>query len=300
MLPSSLSKQQKYLFVIALLFIVLWSALFIQLENSLAKLQEFGAFFFLGIGGAITANSTGAGGGVVFVPSFNALGMAIDEVVATSFAIQCFGMTVGSISWLIFFNRDSSQKIERVNLLYQALACSIPMSIAGIYCVQYLSLLPVTSINTIFSVFSLVFGIVVLYHCVYLGKRSTHRGVKQLTKLELLLIAISSFIGGIITAWISVGVGEILAVILLLRGFSVMFSVAAGVIVSSLSVLSGIPYFINEQLINLEVLLFAAPGAIIGALVARFIAQALGPQKLKLFLGSWILFVGVIGLIDFI
>ncbi|WNC68996.1 sulfite exporter TauE/SafE family protein [Thalassotalea nanhaiensis] len=277
--------------------VAFWAVLLWNQTNPLQLVSDFLGFFFLGIGGAITANSTGAGGGVVFVPSFNALGMAIDEVIATSFAIQCFGMTVGSISWLIFFNGDSKQKIERVNLLYQTLACSVPMSIAGIWLVQYFHLLPVTSINTIFSVFSLIFGIVVLYHCVYLGKRSTHRGVKQLTKPELLLIAVTSFIGGIITAWISVGIGEILAVILLLRGFSVMFSVAAGVVVSSISVLSGIPYFISEQLINLDVLLFAAPGAMVGALVARFIAQALGPQKLKLFLGSWILFVGLAGLL---
>ncbi|WOH36913.1 sulfite exporter TauE/SafE family protein [Thalassotalea fonticola] len=300
MLPSSFSKQQKYLLILALLFIVLWSALFIQSENPFAKLQEFGAFFLLGIGGAITANSTGAGGGVVFVPSFDALGMAIEQVIATSFAIQCFGMTVGSISWLIFFNSHDKQKIERVNLLYQALACSVPFSILGIVCVQYMPIIPIASIDLIFSIFSLVFGLIVLYHCVYLGKRSTHRGVTLLTNKEKALIAITSILGGIITGWISVGVGEILAVILLLRGFSVMFSVAAGVIVTATTVVAGISYFIQAQLIHLDVLMFAAPGAIIGAFVARFIAQALGAKRLKLFLGSWILFVGLVGLLDFI
>lgn len=290
-------KYRRATILATLSLVAFWAVLLWNQTNPLQLVSEFFGFFFLGIGGAIAANSTGAGGGIVFVPSFNAIGMAIDEVIATSFAIQCFGMTVGSISWLMFFNGDSNQKIERVNLLYQALACSVPMSIAGIFLVQYFHLLPVTSIHTIFSVFSLVFGFVVLYHCVYLGKRSTHRGVKQLTKRELLLIAVASFVGGIITAWISVGVGEILAVILLLRGFSVMFSVAAGVVVSSLSVLFGIPYFISEQLINLDVLLFAAPGAMLGAFVARFIAQALGPKKLKLFLGCWILLVGLAGLL---
>ncbi|WP_082897188.1 sulfite exporter TauE/SafE family protein [Thalassotalea crassostreae] len=222
--------------------------------------------------------------------------MQIDAVIATSFAIQCFGMFVGSLSWLMFFNGDNEQKIERVNLLYQTLVCSLPFSILGILLVQYLPIVPIASIHLIFSVFSFIFGLIVIYHCVYLGKRSTHRGVTQLSKSEILLIAVVSFIGGIITGWISVGVGEILAVVLLLRGFSVMFSVAAGVIVSALSVMSGIAYFINESLININVLLFAAPGAIIGALLARYIALWLGPQKLKLFLGSWILLVGLLGI----
>ncbi|OUS28589.1 hypothetical protein A9Q98_07550 [Thalassotalea sp. 42_200_T64] len=206
--------------------------------------------------------------------------MKVDEVIATSFAIQCFGMTVGSISWLLFFNGQSEQKIERINLLYQALTCSIPFSIIGIYTVQYLPVYPIASINLIFSMFSLVFG-VVLYRSVYLEKRSTDRGVKLLNKAEISLIAVTSLIGGVITAWISVGIGEILAVVLLLRGFSVMFSVAAGVIASSVSVISGIPYFIHESLINTDVLLFAAPGAIIGALLARYVALTLGAKKLK-------------------
>ncbi|KGJ89829.1 sulfite exporter TauE/SafE family protein [Thalassotalea sp. ND16A] len=289
-----IERQKIFWLVLAVCIVGTWCVY--QTDAPLLALQEYGAFFFLGVGGAITANSTGAGGGVVFVPFFDALGMNIDEVIATSFAIQCFGMTVGSISWLLFFNGKSEQKIERVNLLYQALACSIPFSIFGIYTVQYLPVHPIASINLIFSIFSLVFGVVVLYHCVYLGKRSTHRGVMLLNKAETLFIAITSLIGGVITAWISVGIGEILAVVLLLRGFSVMFSVAAGVIASSISVIAGIPYFINESLINTDVLLFAAPGAIIGALLARYVALALGAKKLKFFLGSWILLVGIAGL----
>ena len=98
---------------------------------------------------------------------------------------------------------------------------------------------------------------------------------------------------------LSVGVGEILAVILLLRGFSVMFSVAAGVMVSACTVLAGVPFFIYHQLISFDVLIYAAPGALIGGLVARHIAQALGAKKLKLFLGGWILLVGLIGVFEF-
>lgn len=281
-----------------LLLIVLsaiWASLISNNLNPLQIMSEYFGFFFLGIAGAIAANSTGAGGGVVFVPSFQALGMAMPQVIATSFAIQCFGMTMGSLSWLAFFNSDASQRIEKPGLLYDALKYSAPFSILGVFLVQYGGVLPTTSIHAIFSVFSLVFGLVVLFHCFYLGTRSNHRGITALTKFEALLIAVGSFFGGIITAWISVGVGEILAIILLLRGFSVMFSVAAGVIVSALTVLAGVPFYLEQEIIVSEVLLFAAPGAIVGGFIARYIAQALGAKKLKFFLGAWILFVGILG-----
>ncbi|MBX2849776.1 MAG: TSUP family transporter, partial [Acidiferrobacterales bacterium] len=56
-------------------------------------------FFILALFGAIVANATGAGGGVVFVPAFSILGIADQSIIATSFAIQCFGMTAGMIAW---------------------------------------------------------------------------------------------------------------------------------------------------------------------------------------------------------
>ena len=155
-------KYKSPLVILVVLVVCLFALLILAQPNSLQLISDYFGFFFLGIAGAIAANSTGAGGGVVFVPSFDALGMQIESVIATSFAIQCFGMTVGSLSWLLFFNSDDKQKIERVNLLYQALACSVPFSIAGIFAVQYIPIIPIASIELIFSLFSLIFGLIVL------------------------------------------------------------------------------------------------------------------------------------------
>ncbi|MDG1732184.1 MAG: sulfite exporter TauE/SafE family protein [Thalassotalea sp.] len=299
LIPTITSPTNRKGLLIAALFLTVWLACFFAQVAPVQSITDFGGFLFLGIAGAIAANSTGAGGGVVFVPSFQALGMDVEHIIATSFAIQCFGMTMGSFSWLKFFQSHDQQKIEKVNLFYSTLGVSIPFSLIGLCLVQYADWQPISSINNMFSLFSLVFGVIVLLHCFYVATKSSHRGVVQLTKAEMLLIALSSLIGGIITAWISVGVGEILAVILLLRGFSVMFSVAAGVMVSACTVLAGVPFFIYHQLISFDVLIYAAPGALIGGLVARHIAQALGAKKLKLFLGGWILLVGLIGVFEF-
>ena len=63
-------------------------------------LKNYYHFLILGLIGAIVANSTGAGGGIVFIPAFTALGVSGLSALGTSLAIQCFGMTAGALSWL--------------------------------------------------------------------------------------------------------------------------------------------------------------------------------------------------------
>ena len=67
-----------------------------------------GSLWFLpavGLVGAIIANTSGTGGGVVFVPVFNALrefdvmALAPLQVVGVSMAIQSFGMSMGALRW---------------------------------------------------------------------------------------------------------------------------------------------------------------------------------------------------------
>ncbi|WP_158009929.1 hypothetical protein [Thalassotalea crassostreae] len=65
------------LLVVFTLLLIFSIAIFMQ-PNPIELISDYVGFFFLGIAGAIAANSTGAGGGVVFVPSFDALGMQID------------------------------------------------------------------------------------------------------------------------------------------------------------------------------------------------------------------------------
>ncbi|TKB43112.1 sulfite exporter TauE/SafE family protein [Thalassotalea mangrovi] len=293
--------------MIAFALLGIWLYCLQNFANPFDTIKEYFGFLFLGIGGAIAANSTGAGGGIVFVPSFTAMGMNIDQVIATSVAIQCFGMSVGSFTWLYWFSRKpkicaagavTATVPESLSLILSALLVCVPPSITGMWLVQYLPFPPVGDVNLIFSIFSLLFGVLVLAQVATIGDKVNH--VEQsFSKANIALLVFASFIGGIITAWISVGVGEIIAVVLLLLGFSVMYSVAVGVMVSAITVIAGVADFALQGHIVTEVLLFAAPGAMIGGFIARFIAQALGGMRLKIFLGSWILLVGIAGVWPF-
>ena len=42
-----------------------------------------------------------------------------------------------------------------------------------------------------------------------------------------------------------------------------------------------------------EVVLFAAPGAIVGAVIARYLVLWLGARRLKLLFGTWLLVIGI-------
>ena len=94
-----------------------YAAIWIVKEPNVAAVMELWFFAPIGVFGAIIANATGTGGGVVFVPAFNAIGggaiqlqmdiaelirITPDNTVGMSFVIQCFGMSIGTLVWLFF------------------------------------------------------------------------------------------------------------------------------------------------------------------------------------------------------
>lgn len=248
-------------------------------------------FVVLGMIGAVFANSTGAGGGVVFIPMFAELGLSEAQAVATSFGIQCFGMTAGAITWIKYhssdrqFNRQSWQNFAPIIGL-----CSL-FSILGIWQNYGFDLTAPAALNTIFSSFSLLLGLSLLV-TIYLSKRGATR--HQLGRLDILMLPFIAFIGGIITAWLSVGVGELVAFYLILRRFDATMAVAAAVVVSAISVWSATPHHLQaDSTIQWQVLAFAGPGAILGGIAARSIVSKLSARRLKIFFAIWLLIIGL-------
>ena len=96
----------------------------------------------------------------------------------------------------------------------------------------------------------------------------------------------------------SIGVGEILAIYLLALRFRVNFAVAVAVCVTSITVITGVPFYFGKSVIVLEVVVFAAPGALIGGTFAKRLAIYLGARRLKLGMAGWILLTAVIHLIS--
>ena len=259
--------------------------------DPLLLFSRYWHFFLLGLAGAVAANSTGAGGGIVFIPAFTALGVDGIEALGTSIAIQCFGMTAGSISWLYSIHRGEHGGKQVVSLTHRLLLFSGISAVAGMLCGQYLLPVPAIPVIIIFKYFSILFGLILLFVTL---KINPHKHTRyHVHPPDILPLIATCFAGGVITSWISVGAGEWVALLLFFLGYPTMISVCIAVCISSLTVLGGISYhlFITNS-ISWNILLFAAPGALIGGSIARYLAERLGPTRLKIFFSTWILATG--------
>lgn len=275
--------------------VAFWLALIVSFDIPNIWFHDYGLFTLLGVAGAIFANATGAGGGVVFVPFFNHLGFSSEQIVATSFAIQCCGMTAGALTW--FFVYQNSRKHEKSwKPLLPVVIWVTPMSVLTILVAQYQGIHAPASLTISFSVFSLILALAVF---ATLGRsKATHHIIREkLDNIDRCSLVLIGIFGGLITKWLSVGVGELLAVYLILRGYNVTLSIAAAVIVSAFSVWSAIGFHLVEtQGVYFQVVLFAGLGAILGGLIAKFVVLAFSPMRLKIFFATWILLLGFSGL----
>jgi uncharacterized protein len=281
---------------IALVSVLAVSALLPALHSLwlAADLSSNGIFLGLGVLGAVFANSTGAGGGVVFIPAFAQLGFTEAQAVATSFGIQCFGMTAGALTWSRYYRREKAHCGYWQPFLPTVALCSLA-SAFGLWAVFSMDLAAPAAVGPLFATFSLLLGVAILVTVLLRGSSQLR---SKLLPIDLIALPVIGFFGGVVTAWLSVGVGEFIAFYLILRRYDVTLSVAAAVVVSAISVWSAAPeQLLFGQQANWQVLAYAGPAAVLGGLIARRLVLKLGAHRLKLFFGSWLL---VIGLAEFI
>ncbi|MBU2894264.1 sulfite exporter TauE/SafE family protein [Colwellia sp. D2M02] len=272
-------------------FVLCWALLLACAPHDISALLDYVGFSFLGLTGALFANSTGAGGGVVFIPMFNQLNFTDAQAIATSFAIQCFGMTAGAVTWWHHY------KVEKTELrLWQGFKRIIAVvsiaAVVGLSSVFYFSLPSPSSLHYSFSWFSLLLGLFIVA-TIYLIKPRKEQSQLQVFDY-VFMIAIGLF-GGAITAWLSVGVGEVLAIYLILRRFDISMAVASAVVVSAISVWAAIGQVHHD--VYWQVVLFAGPGALLGGYFAKTLVGYLSAVKLKLFFAAWLLISGTVSLL---
>lgn len=250
----------------------------------------------VGVVGAIIANASGTGGGVVFVPVFNALRdlgeMSLDplRVTAVSMGIQAFGMSLGAFRWTDrLYHQKPSAPLEAptrtrdywlVSLMVSAIA--IPALLAT----QRLVPFDGQAVLLGYKTFSILLGLALIFATWTINRDVAERS--ELAPIDIFVLAAIAIPGGAITALFSVGIGELVAFYLFLRHYPVLLCVGTACVISSLSVIAGLFWHIENGMVQWEVVLLAAPGAMVGAFLARPIALWLGARKLKTAGGAWI------------
>jgi len=274
-------------------FIAIWLLMLFLSPIALNGVNEYGLFSFIGVLGAIFANSTGAGGGVVFIPLFNQLNFTEQQSIATSFAIQCFGMTAGAFTWWFHYKSEKTQ-LRLWQGFKRIISITGITSIIGLWVVYGNKLTSPASLHHSFSWFSLILGLFIIVS-IFLLKPDRERS--QLYLFDWLALIVIGLFGGALTAWLSVGVGELLAIYLILRRFDISMAVAAAVIVSAFTVWAAIWQHIVIQFeVYWQVVLFAGPGAVLGGIFAKTLVTHLSATKLKLFFAFWLLIIGLVGI----
>lgn len=276
-------------------------ALYMQSEPVLL-VSEYGVFTLLGVVGAIFANATGAGGGVVFVPFFNQLGLAANTTVATSFAIQCCGMTAGAITWWHYYLRlEDTEPVMQSKRewqdIYKVLLLTIPFSCTGLWIAQLNAggaMDDADKLHVSFGLFSILLALAILA-TVPLMRGSNF--IQRLTLADATLLPVIAIVGGMVTAFLSIGVGELVAVYLIFRRFNVTFAIACAVILSAFSVWAGVLFHLFvSMLVYWDIVFFAGAGAIIGGMLAKYLVLYFSSTHLKIFFACWILLLGVTSL----
>ena len=252
----------------------------------------------VGVVGAIVANASGTGGGVVFIPVFNAL-RALGEwqldplrVTAISMGIQAFGMSMGALRWTDKLVHQpaipavAGEAAVRVRdywaLCLLVLAISVPMQLAT----QLLVSIDGRTVLLAYKGFSIILGLALIAATWTVNRNLPER--RALAPVDFVVLALLAFPGGFITALFSVGIGELVAFYLFLRHFPMVLAVGTACVISAVSMIAGTLVNQNAGIIAWDIVLLAAPGAMFGAILARPIAIWLGPRKLKTLGGGWI------------
>jgi uncharacterized membrane protein YfcA len=278
--------------VLLLAYAVLW--LSISYDPSLIA----GLWFLPGVGviGAIIANTSGTGGGVVFVPVFNALRelgkMDIQplQVVGVSMCIQSFGMTMGALRWTDrLYHQPVPEPLHskvRPRDFFAAAFAVLALSLPAMLLTQRLTNFDQQTVLVSYKAFSILLGLSLIAATWTVNREREEKS--ELERGDLFILLLLAVPGGLLTALFSVGVGELVALYLFIRHYPVLLCTGAACLISSVSVIVGAIWHIDAGTIQWEVVLLAAPGAALGGFLARPIALWLGARRLKTLDGSWI------------
>ncbi|MGQ7830665.1 sulfite exporter TauE/SafE family protein [Altererythrobacter sp. Z27] len=255
-------------------------------------------WFLPGVGviGAIIANTSGTGGGVVFVPVFNALRehgvMTLSplEVVGVSMAIQSFGMTMGALRWTDrLYHQPQPGPLEarvQVRDFFLVALAVLALSLPSMLFVQRATEFDQQDVLLAYKGFSILLGLALIVSTWTVNLARPEKG--KLERIDLVVLLLLAVPGGAITALFSVGIGELVALYLFIRHYPVLLCTGAACLISSVSVIAGSVWHIEAGTIQWEVVLLAAPAAVLGGFFARPIALWLGARRLKTLDGAWI------------
>jgi len=254
-----------------LLFVAGWTTGYFSLAHDpVALFEKNWVFIPVGFCGAVLGNISAVGGGIVFIPVIIFI-FHLPPVTALKIALtsQSFGMTSGAIGW-----------IQKRVVPLRALKLTVPGLLIGSSISSLVIHPSALLVKLLFGPVSILLGVLTIV--------LSRRAVKSAARLEIpanasVPLFIISCIGGLITGWIAIGEGELVAALLMLvYGVNVTACIGLGVVLLSINsifltlihqfLLGGIPWHIAA---------FTGLGCVFGARLAPYLSRRSNPMVLK-------------------
>lgn len=205
---------------------------------------------------AAFANATAVGGGFLFVPVF-ILAYGLNPLVALKLSLgtQSFGMSSGAAGW-------SREFIDR-----RALLQGLPPALAGMALGTLVWTPDPLQVKACFGWVSVAIG-VAMYVEFRFGLDRSRVATGPDGPAGRLVYAAICLAGGVVTAWVSLGIGEVVALWLLFRhGVRIETAIGSGVaVLAACSVAGFLLHALGPEDFPWRYLAFTAPGVLLGGL----------------------------------
>ena len=267
-------------------FVLAWLGAYVALAPHPAELAaQNGYLVLVGLAAAFIGNITAVGGGLVFIP-VAILVLHLPPVQALKLAIlsQCFGMTSGAIAWA------GRGKVPTRLFLAAAPGLLVGSTISSLV-VRPSAIL----VKGVFGPVSVLVGVIILATRNRIGTRET------LADRALPALFAVSVLGGLVTGWVAIGEGEIVAAFLILvYGLAPERGIGLGVALLSLNsiflavlhmrFLGGLPWELGA---------FTILGCVFGARLGPWVSQRVSQKFLKLAFAAIAITDGLIFTVQF-
>ena len=287
-----------FIVIAACAFAAAYGAIWLFAPIDLSLVRQLWFLPGIGVLGATVANTSGTGGGVVFIPVFNilrhqgVLDLGPLQITAASFLIQCFGMSMGALRWSTRVHRHQDAGVDEhgvevsVRNFWTVVGLVLVLALPAMLLTQRATRFDPHDVLVAFKLFSIALGLTLIATAWTVNRDlPEQRGLKRVDLIVLALLAIP---GGFVTALFSVGIGELVALYLFIRHYPILLATGAATVISAVSVLSGAIWHIDAGTVPWEIVVLAGPGALVGGFIARPIALWLGSLRLKTLDGAWI------------
>lgn len=268
--PGSFKYFSPWLIGLTILWVIIYCFAFPQpLELFLTNWP----LIFLGVLAAIIGNMTAIGGGIVFIPVLMFV-YKLDPVssLKLAFVTQAVGMTSGATGWL-----------QRKEVPLQLLKWTIPSLLIGTFIATFVIHPSPLIVKSLFGPVSLIVGLLTL---ITLGRKGNLDSLPRKAFLPVFLISI---LGGIITGWVAIGEGEIIAAFCMLAyGLNAGKSIGLGVVLLAVnSIVLALIHALYFGGVPWDLAIFTMLGVLWGGRMGPYVAQRFASFNIKRFFG-WI------------